>query len=160
MPSSHAQFVAYFSLSLTFFLLVRHKPSDASPHLRNRTAEALLHPTYRQSSFSERAFLSLIAISGAAAVALSRIYLSYHTPKQVLVGVVAGTLFAVVWFSVMSALRAQGWIEWALDTQLGRLVRMRDLIVSEDLQDSGWARWEARRSLARSAQRSKTNKQK
>lgn len=159
MPSSHAQFVAYFSLSLTLFLLVRHKPSHATSHSQS-TTDTMLYPTYRQSSFLERAFLSLLALSGAAAVALSRVYLSYHTPKQVIVGIIAGVSFAVVWFTVMSTLRQQGWIEWGLDTQLARLVRLRDLIVSEDLQDSGWGRWEARRSLAKRAQKLKGGKQK
>lgn len=159
MPSSHAQFVAYFSLSLSLFLLVRHNPSHASAHSQSTTTDALLYPTYRQSSFLERAFLSLVALSGAAAVAFSRIYLSYHTPKQVIVGVIAGTLFALAWFTVMSTLRQQGLIDWGLDTQLARLFRMRDLIVSEDLQDSGWGRWEARRSLAKRAQRPKRGKQ-
>lgn len=160
MPSSHAQFVSFFSVSLTLFLLVRHKPSHVTPHSQNSTTDTLLYPSYRQSSFLERAFISLLALSGAAAVAWSRIYLSYHTPKQVIVGVVAGILFALVWFTVMSTLRQQGWIEWGLDTQLARLFRLRDLIVSEDLQDSGWGRWEARRSLAKRAQKLKGGKQK
>ena len=91
--------------------------------------------------------LSLLAIAGATAVASSRIYLSYHTPKQVLVGVSAGVMFALVWFAIGSWARRTGWIEWGLDTWAARLVRMRDLIVTEDLQDAGWGRWEARRRM-------------
>ena len=146
MPSSHAQFVAFFSISLTLFLLVRHKPAKGSYSSKNMNEE-LLYPTYRQSSFAERAFLSLIALSGAAAVAVSRIYLSYHTPKQVFVGISAGVSFAFVWFAITSTLRQQGWIEWGLDTWSARLVRLRDLIVTEDLQDAGWGRWHGRRAL-------------
>jgi dolichyldiphosphatase len=64
-----------------------------------------------------------------------------------MVGVAAGAIFAIVWFAFTTTLRRTGWIEWSLETQLASLVRMRDLIVTEDLQDAGWARWDERRKL-------------
>ncbi|KAF2744524.1 DOLPP1 protein [Sporormia fimetaria CBS 119925] len=131
MPSSHAQFVTFFSLTLSLFLLFRHTP----------------HPTETHTPFSlpQRALLSIAALAGAGAVACSRIYLNYHTPKQVLAGVAAGAVYAVFWFWVTSCLRRSGWVEWALETRLARLARVRDLVVQEDLVDSGWVRWEERR---------------
>jgi len=130
MPSSHAQFVTFFSVTLAFFLLFRHEP----------------HPTETHTPFSffQRLILSVLGLGGAAAVATSRIYLSYHTPKQVLVGCAAGAVFAVIWFAFTTFLRRAGWVEWALDTYISRLFRVRDLVVQEDLVDSGWARWEER----------------
>jgi len=89
--------------------------------------------------------LSLAALASAAAVAASRIYLSYHTPKQVLVGCVAGAIFALFWFGFTTILRRSGWVEWALETWIFRVLRVRDLVVQEDLVDSGWARWEDQR---------------
>jgi dolichyldiphosphatase len=132
MPSSHAQFVSFFSITLAFFLLFRHVP----------------HPTETHTplTFFQRLLLSVLALLSAAAVATSRIYLNYHTPKQVLVGCAAGVVFAVVWFGFTSYLRRAGWVEWALETQLAKLFRVRDLVIQEDLVDSGWARWVARRS--------------
>ncbi|EUC33664.1 hypothetical protein COCCADRAFT_4789 [Bipolaris zeicola 26-R-13] len=131
MPSSHAQFVSFFSVTLALFLIFRHVP----------------HPTETHTPFSlgGRIVLSLLALLGAAAVAISRIYLSYHTPKQVMVGCAAGAIFALVWFAFTTYLRRAGWIEWALDTWLLRVLRVRDLVIQEDLVDSGWARWEDRR---------------
>lgn len=131
MPSSHAQFVAFFSVTLTLFLLFRHVP----------------HPTETHTpfSFAGRFVLSLLAIASAGAVAVSRIYLSYHTQKQVLVGCACGALFALVWFAFTTYLRRAGWIDWALSTWLARAFRVRDLVIQEDLVDSGWARWEDRR---------------
>ncbi|KAF2878546.1 DOLPP1 protein [Massariosphaeria phaeospora] len=131
MPSSHAQYVTFFSLSLTLFLLFRHDP----------------HPTETHTPFSflQRLALSVLALVSAAAVAVSRIYLSYHTPRQVLVGCAAGAGFAVVWFGFTTYLRSAGWVDWALEQYLARLFRVRDLVVQEDLADSGWARWEERR---------------
>ncbi|ORY10535.1 DOLPP1 protein [Clohesyomyces aquaticus] len=131
MPSSHAQFVTFFSLTLTLFLLLRHQP----------------HPTLTHTpfSFAQRAMLSLVSLLCAAAVASSRVYLSYHTPKQVLVGSAAGAVYAIFWFVFTSALRRTGWVDWALDTQIARLFRVRDLVMQEDLVDSGWVRYEERR---------------
>ncbi|KAJ4287618.1 hypothetical protein N0V90_012321 [Kalmusia sp. IMI 367209] len=131
MPSSHAQFVTFFSITLAFFLLFRHVP----------------HPTETHTplTFFQRFALSILALISAAAVATSRIYLSYHTPKQVLVGCLAGAIFAVAWFGFTTFLRRAGWIEWILETELARLFRVRDLVVQEDLADSGWARWVERR---------------
>jgi dolichyldiphosphatase len=131
MPSSHAQFVAFFSVTLSLFLLFRHVP----------------HPTETHTpfTFAGRLVLSLLAIASAAAVAISRIYLNYHTQKQVLVGCACGAAFALVWFGLTTYLRRAGWIEWALSTWVARAFRVRDLVVQEDLVDSGWARWEERR---------------
>ncbi|KAH7411718.1 DOLPP1 protein [Phaeosphaeria sp. MPI-PUGE-AT-0046c] len=131
MPSSHAQFVSFFSVTLTLFLLFRHVP----------------HPTdtHTPFSFGGRFLLSLLALACAGAVATSRIYLSYHTPKQVMVGVAAGAIFAFAWFGFTTYLRRAGWIEWALETSIARMLRIRDLVIQEDLVDSGWARWVDRR---------------
>jgi len=131
MPSSHAQFVSFFSVTLALFLLFRHVP----------------HPTDTHTPFSlgGRFLLSVLALVCAGAVAVSRIYLSYHTPKQVMVGCAAGAAFALVWFAFTTYLRRAGWIEWALETRLLRMLRVRDLVIQEDLVDSGWARWEDRR---------------
>ena len=131
MPSSHSQFVAFFSLSLSFFLLFRHQTAH--------------HTSYRPSTFIQRLSVSILACFCAISVAASRVYLSYHTPRQVWIGFGAGLAFAVVWFLFTTYLRSAGWIDWGLDLELSRLLRFRDLILTEDLQDAGWGRWEDRR---------------
>lgn len=133
MPSSHAQFVAFFSISLSLFLLFRHAPTPSVTHT--------------PIPLWQRAGLSVVACLGASAVALSRIYLNYHTPKQVLVGCAAGAVTALLWFTLTSILRYYGWIEWALDTELAEMLRFRDLIMTEDLVDAGWGRWMDRKRL-------------
>ena len=62
-------------------------------------------------------------------------------------GVLAGALFSLFWFAFTTWLRRTGLIEQGLETALARLVKMRDLIVTEDLQDAGWARWDERRRV-------------
>jgi len=75
MPSSHTQFLALSFLSLSLFLLIRH---------RARRQRAIpTNPTHTDPSHCRRALLSPLTLSLAAIVVASRIYLSYHTPIQV-----------------------------------------------------------------------------
>lgn len=134
MPSSHAQFVAFCSISLTLFVLLRHNPH--TPHFSS---------THVPTSFLERLALSLLAIGGASAVAASRVYLNYHSPKQVIVGVAAGVVYAIFWYGLTTFLRSTGWIDWGLDFGIARYCRLRDLLVNEDLVDAGWERWQFRK---------------
>ncbi|KAK2781357.1 hypothetical protein FQN52_001650 [Onygenales sp. PD_12] len=146
MPSSHSQFVAFFAVSLTAFLLLRHVPDTTSG--------------YAPSTFPQRAALSVLATLGAALVAASRIYLNYHTPKQVVAGWSAGVVIGIAWFSFATYLRTSGWLEWGLDTRLARMARMRDLVVGEDLVEAGWQRWEEkRRSRAENGSKLSSKKQ-
>ncbi|OAA66105.1 dolichyl pyrophosphate phosphatase [Cordyceps fumosorosea ARSEF 2679] len=136
MPSSHAQFVFFWSVALALFLLIRHRPNNSS----GKVAAAA------------RVVVSAAGLLVAAATAWSRVYLDYHTPRQVLVGASLGALSAVAWFAVTAALRASGWLAWALELPLARALRVRDLVVEEDLADAGWDRWEERR-LARQSKK-------
>ncbi|KAK4550723.1 hypothetical protein LTR36_000302 [Oleoguttula mirabilis] len=134
MPSSHAQFVAFFSTFLTLFLLVRHNPNH--PHASS---------THVPTPYWQRLALALLSMGCAGAVAQSRIYLNYHTQKQVFAGVAAGALCAVAWFLAISAARHYGLVEALLETPPARFLRLRDLVVHEDLVDAGWERWELRK---------------
>ncbi|PQE21546.1 PAP2 domain protein [Rutstroemia sp. NJR-2017a WRK4] len=133
MPSSHAQFVSFFSLSLTLFLLFRHVPKKPTPSHTPLTLVA-------------RVGLSGLALLSAGLVAWSRIYLNYHTPKQVMVGCGAGVASAIAWFVVTTAVRRSGLLTWILDLPATRLFRMRDLVVEEDLCQAGWEKWEAKQT--------------
>lgn len=133
MPSSHAQFVAFFAIYLSLFLVFRHTFTYSTSRV--------------VSNFTVRVVLAFILCLGAASVALSRIYLNYHTPKQVMVGCTAGTVLAFAWFAITGFLRSHGWIDWTLELSVARFMRIRDLVVSEDLAEAGWQRWNVRRRL-------------
>lgn len=135
MPSSHAQFVAFSAVYLGLFLVFRHTNALTSSHI-------LPWPVIRM-------VLAVGSFIGASAVAWSRIYLNYHTPRQVLTGFAAGVVCAVSWFFVTSYLRTSGWIDWALDLEVSRKLRIRDLVVNEDLAEAGWKRWDETRKLRR-----------
>ncbi|KAI4862208.1 PAP2-domain-containing protein [Hypoxylon rubiginosum] len=132
MPSSHAQFVAYFAVSIALFLLFRHQPPHPRVRRRNHTPMGL----------PERAAWSALGLAAAAAVAWSRVYLNYHTEKQVFVGAAAGTVSAVGWFLVTTVVRRSGWLAWALENPVARFLRVRDLVVEEDLCQAGWEKWD------------------
>ena len=134
MPSSHAQFVAFFSTFLSLFLLLRHDPHH--PHASS---------THVPTPYWQRLLLAFMSVISAAAVAQSRIYLNYHTPRQVYAGCAAGALCAVGWYVVTGLARHYGLVDALLETPLARWVRLRDLVVNEDLVDAGWERWESRK---------------
>ncbi|EFQ97269.1 dolichyldiphosphatase [Nannizzia gypsea CBS 118893] len=128
MPSSHSQFMGYFAIFFTLFLLVRHTPSSS------------IRSGY--ISMVERVGLSALACAGALAVALSRIYLNYHTLEQVMAGTAIGVVYGFTWFGIGSFLRKSGWLGWGLGLPPVRYLRIRDLLPHEDLAESGWQRWE------------------
>lgn len=143
MPSSHAQFMTFFAVYLTLFLVTRHSPSYTG--------------SYPYCDFLLRAAVTVGLCAAAAAVAASRIYLNYHTPRQVLAGCGAGFMCACGWFVITGLLRRSGWIDWAEDLAVARLLRIRDLVVSEDLAEAGWQRWEARRLKQRHSEARKSD---
>ncbi|SZF04129.1 unnamed protein product [Blumeria hordei] len=134
MPSSHAQFVAFFSISLTLFLLLRHLPKPAAP-------------SHAPLTLVSRISISLLVLLNASLVAWSRSYLSYHTTRQIFIGFIVGSLSAVFWFVITTSIRKSGLLEWALEQYPARLLRIRDNLVEEDLCQAGWEKWEYKRAV-------------
>jgi dolichyldiphosphatase len=60
-------------------------------------------------------------------------------------GFAVGSLCGVAWFIATSIGRHYGLVDYLLDHGLIRWLRMRDLVVNEDLVDAGWERWETKR---------------
>lgn len=100
---------------------------------------------HRPWSYPERAAAAVFVLGAAALVAWSRVYLGYHTVNQVLVGCLAGAACAVAWYAATSAARSLGLLAWALESPVARGLRVRDLVVSEDLCQAGWEKWEDRK---------------
>lgn len=128
-PSCSPSLSPTLCLSLSLFLLLRYK-SSASDH-------------YRTASFLERLALSVIACVCAGLVAASYVYLNYHMPKQVLVECAASAFSAISWFLSTTFLRRSRLLDLVLKNDLARFLRMRDLAATEDLAETGWARWES-----------------
>lgn len=147
MPSSHAQFVAFWSVSVGLFLLVRYRPAAArgvAPGSQGKKGPGE-GAVPCGIPLPARLVASALALAVAGAVAASRIYLSYHTTRQVMAGLAAGTTCALAWFVLTAAARSSGMLYRVLVSPLGRMLLLRDLVVEEDPCWAGWERWEGMR---------------
>ncbi|KAL2197415.1 PAP2 superfamily-domain-containing protein [Corynascus similis CBS 632.67] len=111
----------------------------------SRSIEAYSHSHW---TLAQRVVVSTGALLVAGLVAWSRVYLGYHSVRQVLAGCAAGTGCAGAWFAVTYLMREMGLVAWALELPPARWFRMRDLVVEEDLCQAGWEKWEEKRLLA------------
>ncbi|CAJ0645688.1 6227_t:CDS:2 [Entrophospora sp. SA101] len=85
MPSSHAQFIAFFAIFAILYLY-------------------------------------------------NRIYLNYHTTKQVLFGNLFGSIFALVWYIIIESLiRPLGFYKYLINTDLARSFYLRDSALVPDV---------------------------
>lgn len=118
----------------------------------NASIEAYSHTHW---TLAQRGVVSAGALLVAALVAWSRVYLGYHTVRQVLAGCAAGAGCAAAWFAVTYLMRETGMLAWALELPVARWFRVRDLVVVEDLCQAGWEKWEERRRAALETEREK-----
>lgn len=167
MPSSHAQFLSFWAVTIILFVWLRRKPGAArvkGGRLRvnegkvvvngvERDLDNTFHPettlsdVYRlQLEYRSltNVFITLISLASMVVMGYSRVYLHYHTTKQVMAGTAAGSAFAIVWFTVTEAARRTGLVDWFLRYGIVRAARIRDLMCEEDLVEVGWQVWEER----------------
>jgi dolichyldiphosphatase len=96
-----------------------------------------------KSSLLIRIAQSLVVIFGASLVCISRIYLRYHTTRQVLFGTVFGIFFGLVWYIMNIILRATGFVEWVLHLQVMEMLWFKDGDIGSlehDLHEE-WIEW-------------------
>ncbi|EFX05210.1 dynein heavy chain [Grosmannia clavigera kw1407] len=136
MPSSHAQFAGYWAVTIALFLLVRYRGQNRIPQNRQRQESP-----QNSWSLAERVATSTAAFVVAVLVAWSRVYLHYHTPRQVLVGFAAGLLVGFAWFAATTFVRRCGLLRWVLALPPARWLRIRDLAAEEDAPQAGWEKW-------------------
>lgn len=76
-------------------------------------------------------------------VAYSRIYLQYHTPPQVLVGVGIGAILGISWYVSVLVLRASGAVDWILHLPVVEMLWFKDGDIGSlehDLREE-WMEW-------------------
>lgn len=84
MPSSHSQFMWFFATYVIYFVFIRLH------HMNNNTT---LENVWK-------AVITFSCVTLAVIVTISRVYLQYHTWRQVLFGALVGFLFGSVWFAL------------------------------------------------------------
>lgn len=123
MPSSHAQFMGFFA---TYVILWT---------LRNCKKTSLLLRLAR----------SFVVLGTAGAVCVSRIYLTYHTVEQVVIGFLIGFGSGLAWYIFFRLLKNIGIIEWILDHPFAQYFWLKDTMIDEGLETE-WYSWRASRS--------------
>lgn len=148
MPSSHAQFTAFWAVYMSLFLLVRYTPDAMTSAHRDGNPES---SSRSRSKWRKLRVYHTILAAGcmglAAATAGARVYLRYHSARQVLAGAAVGGVLGFVWFVGVGLARYWGWVDRALDLKMAGWLRVRDLVVSEDLVEVGYKEWNAKRYL-------------
>jgi len=138
MPSSHAQFMSFFAVYMSFFAYFRLKQSASENWLNN----------LRQH------FVALSALGSAAIVSFSRIYLYYHTVEQVGAGMLVGCLTGSVWFYLVHVILTPMFPD-IVNTKFAEFFLVRD---STNIPDILWFEYTSSRVEARQRQRRSTQK--
>ncbi|KAJ1953854.1 hypothetical protein EC988_002752 [Linderina pennispora] len=104
MPSSHAQFMGFFVAYCVLYLEMRVTTDRIHTRL-----------------------VQLGALVLGILVVVSRVYLNYHTVRQVVAGVAVGLAAGAGWFGITeAAFFGSGLAEWVLDTRVCQWLMVRD----------------------------------
>ncbi|ESP03246.1 hypothetical protein LOTGIDRAFT_237774 [Lottia gigantea] len=136
MPSSHSQFMWFFSIYLTFFLFVR---------------------VYKNCNWYDDLWKYVISLSGflsAILVSYSRVYLGYHTVSQITWGGIIGLTLGTVWFLVVQFLLTP-LFPFIASSPIGEFFMVRDSTLIPHVL---WFEYTSSRSEARSRQRKVTSR--
>ncbi|KAG0259877.1 Dolichyldiphosphatase 1 [Mortierella polycephala] len=121
MPSSHSQFMAYFSTYVAILMYRRGvAPGAVIPHI-----------------------VSGLVIFWSGMVIYSRVHLFYHTWQQVVAGTICGCLFAVGYYYITNRiLRPMGLFAWVVNHPWARSLYIRDTDMVDDLAQFDWEMWQ------------------
>ena len=85
----------------------------------------------------------LVVIIAASIISVSRVYLRYHTPRQVAIGAGIGACLGVVWYVFVTILRRTGWVDWVLRIKAVEMLWFKDGDIGSlehDLKEE-WMEW-------------------
>ncbi|KAF8506398.1 PAP2-domain-containing protein [Hysterangium stoloniferum] len=136
-PSSHSQWMGYFSSFLILHLYFRHRFTSCGIWFVDKLFRGLL-------------YLALVALAGL--VCYSRYYLTYHTPTQVLWGAFIGTVIGFATYLALEYVPAHHpdsllgeSRRCLLDSRVAQWVRLRDgwAVWTDGGREEEWQRWRA-----------------
>lgn len=136
-PSSHSQWMAYFSSFLMMHLYFRHRFMKSGSWILDQFFRLLV-------------YFGLVLWAGL--VCYSRFHLTYHTPPQILWGAFVGTIFGIMTYSVVELIPTKypesllGQLkESLLDSRIAQYIRLRDgwAIWEDGGREDEWQRWKA-----------------
>ncbi|GAA5813014.1 hypothetical protein MFLAVUS_006480 [Mucor flavus] len=119
MPSSHSQFIWYFAVYGSLYLL-----------------------KFIQLDHDIWKVLTIFAMfSLAILVSVSRIYLGYHTLNQVIIGSLVGIFFGLIWYTVTKLLHSFGAIDFILDLPISKKLYIRDMGLIDNVAQFEYEQW-------------------
>lgn len=117
MPSSHSQFMAFWSTYCTLMYLW-HNPPQSMFNLPDTIAKF------------EKKLVKALGLCGVVScvslVVASRLYFEYHNINQVIVGLCLGSLLGSLWFTFVCVIRDLGLINWVLHWRVADILLMKD----------------------------------
>lgn len=117
MPSSHSQFIAFWSTYCTLMYLWHYPP------------KAVFNLPFNIRKF-EKGLVKLLGCSGlvvsVSLVVASRLYFEYHNVNQVIVGLSLGSLLGSLWYLLVCVVRDIGLINWVLHWRIADILLMKD----------------------------------
>ncbi|KAK7206033.1 hypothetical protein BZA70DRAFT_294343 [Myxozyma melibiosi] len=123
MPSAHAQFMSFYATYITLWMFFR--AHQFTPFKRWSRAIGLY-------------ILSIL-------VCISRVYLSYHSTEQVLVGYLVGVILACIYFFAVVLIREFGLLDYLLDSPICRALYIKDTAHYKNFVADEHAAWLASR---------------
>lgn len=130
MPSSHSQFMAFWS---TYVILtyIYHYPPKCIAKLPFKWCQGI-----------GRLITKIVCVATVllcvSFVVASRLYFEYHNYNQVTVGLLLGSLLGSIWYLFVSIIRDIGVLDWVLHWKIADMLLMKDsygkLDVLDDLQ--------------------------
>jgi len=127
MPSSHCQFMSFFAIYSFLFAYVRLKPHES------------------ENFIIRKHVLAFGSCASAVLVAVSRIYLHYHTVEQVAVGLFVGGVGGLCWFGIVVHF-LMPCSQQLINTKVAEYFLIRD---SSSIPDILWFEYTTTRSEAR-----------
>ncbi|KAJ8094599.1 hypothetical protein PM082_010605 [Marasmius tenuissimus] len=128
-PSSHSQYMGYFSTFLILHMYFRHRFSSTGYPILDRAFRALVH-------------LALLAWAGG--VAYSRYHLKYHSPHQIFWGLSIGIAFASILYASLELLPFSSSFKSALlNNPIAIWLQIRDgwAVWPDAGREAEWKRW-------------------
>lgn len=165
-PSSHSQYMAYFATFLILHLYFRHRFVSTGYYIVDVAWLLLLHlaligwaGVVAYSRYVNPYHLSIRILTYHLNIVVTfRLYLTYHSPPQVLWGVSLGIAFGVSWYSATELIPTRmpdssiGKLRsYALDHPISQWFRLRDgwLVWPDGGVEEHWQAWAKERERLR-----------
>lgn len=140
MPSSHSQFIWYFAVYGTLYLMKNISFHQSIWKVLISNLMLLLAILVSIS----RWIITLLKLDCIFIYWLVcyRVYLGYHTLNQVIAGSCIGTCFGICWFALVQLIYSTGIIDTIIDSPLAKIIYLKDMRMIDNVVEWEYQQWE------------------